>query len=96
MVVLKPDEELRELGSLSLTIKSMFCKREKVPVSNVNQQNDKSTEEYQRTIWIRSHSTVAPMGKLWEKNIVKASNYNNHRIFTLRCIGLNLIPLASD
>ena len=37
MVVLRPDEELRELESLSLTIKSMFCKREKVPVSNVNQ-----------------------------------------------------------
>ena len=35
MVVLRPDEELRELESLSLTIKSMFCKREKVPVSNL-------------------------------------------------------------
>ena len=34
MVVLRPDEELRELESLSLTIKSMFCEREKVPVSN--------------------------------------------------------------
>ena len=32
MVVLRPDEELRELESLSLTIKSMFCEREKVPV----------------------------------------------------------------
>ena len=28
----------------------MFCKREKVPVSNVNQQNDKSTQEYIRTL----------------------------------------------
>ena len=45
MVVLRPDEELRELESLSLTIKSMFCEREKVPVSNVNQENDKSTQE---------------------------------------------------
>ena len=30
LVVLRPDEELRDLESLSLTIKSMFCKREKV------------------------------------------------------------------
>ena len=35
-----------ELENLSLTIKSMFCKREKVPVSNVDQQNDKSTQEF--------------------------------------------------
>ena len=31
--ILRPDEELRELENLSLTIKSMFCEREKVPVS---------------------------------------------------------------
>ena len=30
----RPDEELRELESLSLTIKSMFCERENVPVIN--------------------------------------------------------------
>ena len=45
LVVLRPDEELRELESLSLTIKSMFCEREKVPVLNINQQNDKSTQK---------------------------------------------------
>ena len=27
---------------------------------------------------------------LWEKNTIRASDYKNHRIFTLRCIGLNL------
>ena len=31
---------------------------------------------------------------LWEKNTVKASDYRNHRIFTLRCIGLNLILVS--
>ena len=31
---------------------------------------------------------------LWEKNIVKVSDYRNHRIFTLRCIGLSLIPVS--
>ena len=35
-----------ELESLSLTIKSMFCEREKVPVINTNQENDKSTQGY--------------------------------------------------
>ena len=32
MVVLRPDEELSELESLSMTIKTMFCKREKVQI----------------------------------------------------------------
>ena len=31
---------------------------------------------------------------LWEKGVVKESNYKNHRIFTLKCISNNLI-LAS-
>ena len=31
---------------------------------------------------------------LWEKNIIRASNYKNHRIFTLKCIGQNLIPVS--
>ena len=34
LVVLRPDEVLRELESLSLTIKSMFFEREDVPVLN--------------------------------------------------------------
>ena len=31
---------------------------------------------------------------LWQENIIRASDYKNHRIFTLRCIGLNLIPVS--
>ena len=31
---------------------------------------------------------------LWEKNTIRVSDYRNHRIFTLRCIGLNLIPVS--
>ena len=27
----------------------------------------------------------------WEKNVIRVSNFRNHRIFTLRCIGLSLI-----
>ena len=30
----------------------------------------------------------------WEKNTIRASNYKNHRIFTLKCIGLNLILVS--
>ena len=37
-------ESSESLKAMSLTIKSMFCKREKVPVSNVNQQSDKPTQ----------------------------------------------------
>ena len=67
----------------------MFCIRESVPESSI-QQNDKSTQKYKRKIWIRCHSTVV----LWEKNTIRVSSYRNHRIFTLRCIGLNLIPVS--
>ena len=30
----------------------------------------------------------------WEKNVIRASDFKNHRIFTLRCIGLNQIPFS--
>ena len=30
----------------------------------------------------------------WEKNIIRASDYKNHRIFTLRWIGLSLILVS--
>ena len=45
MVVLRPDEELRELESLSLAINTMFCIREKVLLLDINQQNDKPTQK---------------------------------------------------
>ena len=41
----------------------MFWKREKSKVLSIIQQNDKYTQEYQRTIWNRSLKTTAPMGK---------------------------------
>ena len=31
---------------------------------------------------------------LWEKNIIRASDYKNHRIFSSKCIGNNLIPVS--
>ena len=47
LVVLRPDEELRELESLSLAINTMFCIREKVLLLDINQQNDKPTQKSQ-------------------------------------------------
>ena len=32
---------------------------------------------------------------LWERNTIRVSNYKNHRIFTLKCIGQNLIPFST-
>ena len=67
MVVLRPDEELRELESLSLTIKSMFCEREKVPVSNINQKNDKSTQESQEwSFWDRLKENLRPPSAIYD------------------------------
>ena len=31
---------------------------------------------------------------LWEKSVIKASDLKNHRIFKLKCIGQNLIPVT--
>ena len=39
-------EVLSEHESLSVATKTMFCEREKVEILNINQQNDKSTQEY--------------------------------------------------
>ena len=32
--------------------------------------------------------------QLWEKNVLRASDYRNHRIFTLKCISHNLVPVS--
>ena len=32
--------------------------------------------------------------QLWEKSVIKASDFKDHRIFTLKCIGQNLIPVS--
>ena len=31
---------------------------------------------------------------LWEKRVIKASDFRNHRIFMLKCIGQNLMPVS--
>ena len=32
--------------------------------------------------------------QLWEKSVLKDSNYKNHRIFTLKCISYNLVTVS--
>ena len=31
---------------------------------------------------------------LWEKSVLRASNYKHHRIFTLKCISHSLTPVS--
>ena len=45
----------------------MFCIRESVP-EVIIEQNDKPAHKYQRTIWIRSHSTIVLMGEEYYKS----------------------------
>ena len=32
--------------------------------------------------------------QLWEKGVTRECNYKNHRIFTLKCISSNLVPVS--
>ena len=42
----------------------MFCKREKVQVLNINQQNDKHTQEYQTLgELVRARAKLGPLDK---------------------------------
>ena len=53
MVVLRPNEMLSEQESLSMATKTMLCEKEKVEVLNINQQNDKPTQEQQPN-WVHA------------------------------------------
>ena len=41
---------------------------------------------------IKEQYRIEPLQQLhlWEKNVLRASDYRNHRIFTLKCISHNL------
>ena len=32
--------------------------------------------------------------QLWEKSVLRESNFKNHRIFTVKCISYNLVPVS--
>ena len=67
----------------------MFCIREKVLGVITIQQNEKPTQICKKYGLEALHHL-----QLWEKGVVKDSDYRNHRIFTLRCISYNLVPVS--
>ena len=69
---------------------SMFCKREYQIGKIIIQQNDKSTQLYQRKYGQEALNQL----QLWEKDTIRLSDYKNPKIFTLRCISKNLVPVS--
>ena len=68
----------------------MYCSREYQLTSRFNQQYEKSTsnllQEYGVEAWC--------FFRYWERLQLRASDYKNHRIFTLRCLHKDLIPVS--
>ena len=56
----------------------------------MRQQNEKATSNYSRTTW----EEALQLFKDWEKSKLRDCNYRNHRIFTLKCISNELIPVS--
>ena len=75
--------------SLSKTSNPMFCSREYQPTSRLNQQNEKSTSNFTTRVWVRGAALVLRLGKTSAEGI----GLKNHRIFTLRCIHKDLVPV---
>ena len=70
----------------SLQPKPMYCSRDYYLSSRFNQQYEKPTPIIATRRWNRSTALVQ------EKLQLRASEYKNHRIFTLRCIHNDLVP----
>ena len=68
----------------------MLCCREKSIGLKEIQQNDKSTQVFERKLWIRGLVVTVTMGK----GVLRECNYKNHRIFSLRCISSNLVLVS--
>ena len=54
------------------------------------QQNEKSTQIYTTTTW----DEVLQLFKDWERFQLRDCDYRNHRIFTLKCISNELVPVS--
>ena len=63
-----------------LQYNQMFCSRDYQLTSRFNQQNEKSTSNY--------------ITRDWERLWLKALDYRNHRIFTLRCLHKDLVSVS--
>ena len=75
----------------SLQLQPMYCSRDHNYSSRFNQQYEKSTQYSATRRWNRSARCLF---RLWEKLRIRASEYKNHRIFTLRCLHNDLIPVS--
>ena len=69
----------------------MFCYRDYQLTTRFNQQNEKSTSNYTTRVWVRG---TMHLFRDWERLWLRALDYKNHRIFTLRCIHKDLIPVS--
>ena len=68
----------------------MFCYRDYQLTTRFNQHNEKSTSNYTTIVWVRARHLFRDWERLW----FRASNYKTHRIFTLRCLHKELIPVS--
>ena len=69
----------------------MFCSRDYQLTSRFNQQNEKSTSNFTTRVWVRDATFVQRLGKDCGS---RAPDYKYHRIFTLRCLHKELIPVS--
>ena len=70
----------------------MFCSREYQPTTRLSQQNEKYTSNFTTRVWVRG---TVHLFRYWERLQLRPSDYKNHRIFTLRCIHKDLIPVST-
>ena len=68
----------------------MFCSRDYQLTSRYNQQNEKSTSNYITRVWVRG----AVLVQSWERLRLRELDYKNYRIFTLRCLHKDLVPIS--
>ena len=68
----------------------MFCSREYQPTTRLSQQNEKHTQ----IILEENGLEALHLFRDWERLQLRASNYKNCRIFTLRCIHKELVPVS--
>ena len=66
----------------------MFCSREYQLTSILLQQNEKSTPNITTRVWVQC------LFRDWERLRLRETDYTNHRIFTLRCLHKDLVPVS--
>ena len=75
----------------SLPTKPMYCSREYFKTSRLIQQYEKPTSNYTSRIWDRG---AVHLFRGWERLQLREIDYENHKIFTLRCLHRELVPVS--